>query len=458
MEKASPRPPDQSTIRVHEYCIGDTLARGSFSSIRAAYHKQTKKMSAVKIISKAKLSQLPRGKHILFNETVLAPLMDHPNVIDTQEITDNDSHVFQFMRFAEHGDFLRRLRKAPFDAQIALRVIDQLLSAVEYLHSLGICHRDIKLENILLCKSTGLKLCDFDFASMTFDGQLKGSCGSYEYSAPEVTRQPQFDGFKADMWSCGVVMYAILSRRLPYPNVGQDYDFSDPVDYTPIPKDLQPLIQRLLSLDPTKRPSATECRASPELKSQVQSRVRPPLSSLKRDWFQEIDNENIISRLSQVLGVPFSALKAKLDATEMNREKALFILYRRKYDQINAPGMDITIKKPPKNQPAFFSPPTMVGHRIMEKRLIYNTNSTTVYAALHSYFIRHKCYVSSPLCAAPTVVLNKEDTENILSFFCSDESEEGTSTLVLLTEPDSAYLAENLTNYLSQKLAQPSPS
>ncbi|OHT15428.1 CAMK family protein kinase [Tritrichomonas foetus] len=444
-------------VKIHDYVIGDPIGRGTFSSIRVAFHHRSKKPYAVKIISKQKLATCQRSKHILFNETVLAPLVDHPCIIEVQEIADTDSHIFQFMRFAEHGDLLHKLRKTPFETSIVLRLIDQLLSAVEYLHSLGICHRDIKLENILLAKHGGVKLCDFGLATFTFNGQIQGNCGSYEYSAPEAIRSPQFDGFKADMWSCGIVIYAILSRRLPYPNVTPDYDFSDPIDFSLIPKDFVPLIQQLLSIDPSMRPSATECRAMPLLTSQ-QIRPKLPLSSLRFDGPPDAeDKESIITRLSQVLGMQPDLFNSRISCPEMCREKLLFLLSKRKSERVNLGGNDISLKPnaptPPKGQ--FFAPPPVANVAILERKHSFQTSACTVYAALHSFTIRQKCCISSPLSMSPTIVLHKDKQEFRVSFYIADEAAGGGCSIMLCADQSSASLLGFIMKYLHEKLSAP---
>lgn len=449
-------------VKVHDYNIGDAIWRGSLSSIRIAFHHRSKNPYAVKVISKQKLSICPRSKHIMFNETILAALVDHPCIIEVNEVADTDMHIFQFMRFAEHGDLLHKLRKTPFETSIAIRLIDQLLSAIEYLHAHGICHRDIKLENILLSKHGGIKLCDFGLASLTFNGLIQGNCGSYEYSAPEAIKSPEFDGFKADMWSFGVVVYAILSRRLPYPSVTAEYDFSDPVDYSLIPKDFQPFIQQLLSIDPSKRPSATECRAMPLLKPQ-QVRTKLPLSSLTTEEFHSADRTTAITRLSQVLGMQPELFNSRLNTADFNREKLLYLLYIKKFDRQKQIENQIAMAKasnlnsPQVKDPAqpskgfFFAPPPISNVQIHEKRQIFQASACTVFAALHSFALRQKCCVSSPLSMSPSIVLHKEDKEYRVTFLIADEQNVGKSLIMLCADQSSSTLLAFICKYLSEK-------
>lgn len=446
----------ESVTNVHDYQLGDAIGRGSFSSIRLAFHHRTKKPYAVKIISKQKLWNCNRSKSILFNETVLAPLIEHPSIIDISEIADTESHIYQFMRLAEHGDLLRKLRKTPFEISIGIKLIDQLISAVEYLHSYGICHRDIKLENILLSKHGGLKLCDFGLSTITFDGIIQGHCGSYEYSAPEAINKTEFDGFKADMWSCGVVAYAIIARKLPYNNVTDQYDFTDPVDYSPIPKELQPFIQQLLSIDPEKRPSATKCRSLPIFKSE-QIRPKLPLSSLQFNNDDPSLRSLIVSRLSQVLGMQPELFNSRLSNEGFNREKLLFVLFHNKSVrnqlQHNPEAFTEEPNAAPKpKRPLFFAPPPIVNVQIHEKKQIIQQTACTVYSKLHAFLIKQKCCVSSPLSISPSIVLHRDNAEFRVSFIISDFPNSNSCSILLCADQASSKFLSYIHAYIMEKL------
>jgi serine/threonine protein kinase len=98
----------------------------------------------------------------------------------------------------------------------ARKYFSQLIKAVTHMHAEGIVHRDLKPENILLMGDQ-LKVADFGLSSIILDGAgLKTSCGSPNYAAPEVIEGQSYDGTQADVWSCGVILYALLTRSLPF--------------------------------------------------------------------------------------------------------------------------------------------------------------------------------------------------------------------------------------------------
>ena len=432
----------EKSIKVHDYMVGDQIGRGAFAQIRIAFHHRTRNPFAVKVISKKKLQESRHGKMLMFNETILARLVDHPAIIDVCEICDSHSQIFQFMRLAEHGDLLRQLRKTPLEiAQIA-RIIDQLLAAVEYLHSYGICHRDIKLENILLSKQAGVKLCDFGLASMTFDGVLHGNCGSFEYSAPEAIRAESFDGMKADMWSVGVVCYALFARGLPFKGVHKDFDFeSAQVDYDIVPVKFRPLIQQLLSVDPAQRPSATEARGFHALNSS-QTRRREPLSALQVPVVTE-GALPIVTRLSQVLKIPVPDLLERVHAEEMNREKVLFLLLVRRF---RTGALDVAFKGPihQRSEPS----KELLSQKDDNVRTEFlRVPAVRVYEAMHSFLMKQRCCVSSPI-SSTLVICQPKDGKDLRVLFNIFDREEGDCVVTLIPDADSLELATMVMDFL----------
>ena len=450
INRMSSKPIPEGLVRVHDYGIGEKLAQGEFSSIRLAYNLQTKNRCAVKVISKSKLPQSRLGQKIIFNETVLAALVDHPSLIEILDICDSDTHIYQFMRLAEHGNLLEKLRKTPLEISIVIRLIDQLFAGVEYLHSLGICHRDINLENLLLTNHGGLKMCGFGLSSISMAGQIKSyGTPSYLYWAPESWKTPVYNGFQADMWSCGVVVYALFSRRFPYPKVTPEFDFSDKVDYSLIPKDFQGLISSLLSMDPAARPTASQCRADPCLRSTQPLRAKLPLSSLKLDKSVVESNWTLCSKLSQVIGVPVDALNAKMCSDEMNWEKALLILLRRRMD-----GRSAELARKVDGRPGFFAAPEAAKMAVVEKIHIFPAPSSVVWAAMHNYAVRIQCTVAVPLSSSPSIVLHSKKGEMKVTYHCSDDASTGQCSVMLCANNESLEMATAIMKYLQNHFAK----
>ena len=100
---------------------------------------------------------------------------------------------------------------------MACKYFQELISGIAYIHQLGICHRDLKPENLLVDYDQSLKIVDFGLSNLYDQGHtLKTACGSPCYAAPEMIAGQRYDGLMSDLWSCGVVLYAMLCGYLPY--------------------------------------------------------------------------------------------------------------------------------------------------------------------------------------------------------------------------------------------------
>ena len=152
--------------------------------------------------------------------------LDHKNIIRTHSIVymADIKKWFIFMQLGDNGDLLKFIQENGALRERRARILfTQLLSALEYLQSKNIVHRDIKCENILLTKAYNIKLSDFGFArycQRQADSdditECKTFCGSLQYAAPEILRGKAYNAFKTDVWSSGVLLYIILNKALPF--------------------------------------------------------------------------------------------------------------------------------------------------------------------------------------------------------------------------------------------------
>lgn len=122
------------------------------------------------------------------------------------------------MELVECGELFNYIAQhGCLDEQETVRIHRQVISGLAYCHSIHLCHRDIKPENILLDRDRNVKIADFGMAALQPDGKwLTTSCGSPHYAPPEIARGQPYQGDRADIWSCGVVMYVMLCGRLPF--------------------------------------------------------------------------------------------------------------------------------------------------------------------------------------------------------------------------------------------------
>jgi serine/threonine-protein kinase HSL1, negative regulator of Swe1 kinase len=179
--------------------------------------------------------------------------------------------VLEYVQGGELFDYLCS-RGSRLPLLEAVSIIKQVLAGVNYCHRFNICHRDLKPENILLVNETipipgstktteikHVKIADFGMSTLdSLNGLLRTSCGSPHYASPEIVRGQTYSGAASDIWSCGVIFFALLTSRLPFddPNVNnvlrkvRDGRFTIPDWVAPEAKDL---LMRILEVDSNKR-------------------------------------------------------------------------------------------------------------------------------------------------------------------------------------------------------------
>ncbi|KAL4772634.1 hypothetical protein BDW60DRAFT_222249 [Aspergillus nidulans var. acristatus] len=218
--------------------LGRTLGSGATGRVRLAKHAVTGQTAAVKIVSKkcAAISQsdsiaamdksagtfvgaggrqMPSG---IEREVVIMKLIEHPNVISLYDVWENRGELYLVLEYVEGGELFDYVSNhGPLPEEEAVRLFRQIIAGLGYCHRFNICHRDLKPENILLDGEHNIKLADFGMAALQPAGHwLNTSCGSPHYAAPEIIYGRKYRGDRADLWSCGIILYALLTGFLPF--------------------------------------------------------------------------------------------------------------------------------------------------------------------------------------------------------------------------------------------------
>ena len=197
---------------IGNYTLLQTLGKGTSGKVKLAINNETQMQVAIKIIKKESFAEKPNLQVKIQREISLMRLLDHPHVLKMVDVLESPRHLYIVLEYASNGElfeFLVNNRKFP--ENVAMTFFRQIIYGLEYLHSLGICHRDLKPENILLDENLNIKIADFGFARFVKSNVAETSCGSPHYAAPEVIRANAYDGRAADIWSCGVILYALLA-------------------------------------------------------------------------------------------------------------------------------------------------------------------------------------------------------------------------------------------------------
>jgi len=256
---------------VGQWKLGRTIGKGSSGRVKIARHIVSGDLAAVKIIPKRITVNNQNQESVLENagdrlarsterEIVLMKLMDHPNVLKLYDVWETSNQLYLILEYIEGGELFDYIvQKGRLELPEALFYFQQIIFAVNYCHCFNVAHRDLKPENILLDKKKNVKIADFGMAIWEASaGMLETSCGSPHYACPEILEGKKYSGASADVWSCGVILYALLSGTLPFHDeiietllqkvkLGQ---FQMPTD---IPAASQNLISRMLEKDVRKR-------------------------------------------------------------------------------------------------------------------------------------------------------------------------------------------------------------
>ncbi|CAK8542158.1 unnamed protein product [Lathyrus sativus] len=209
----------KGNVLMQKYELGRLLGQGTFAKVYHARNLITGVSVAIKVVDKEKILKVGMVDQIK-REISAMKLVRHPNVVELYEVMATKTKIFIIMEYAKGGELFNKVAKGKLKVDVARAYFQQLMSAVDYCHSRGVCHRDLKPENLLLDENENLKVSDFGLSALSEskrqDGLLHTTCGTPAYVAPEVINRKGYDGSKADLWSCGVILFVLLAGSLPF--------------------------------------------------------------------------------------------------------------------------------------------------------------------------------------------------------------------------------------------------
>ncbi|XP_033758594.1 serine/threonine-protein kinase Chk1-like [Pecten maximus] len=221
------------TTFVEGWDFVQTLGEGAYGEVKLAVNTDTQEAIAVKIIN---LERCPSAADSVRKEVCVHKMLNHDNVIKFFGFRKNGNMQYLFLEYASGGELFDRIEPDIGMSQgDANKYFKQLMAGVEYLHSRGVTHRDLKPENVLLDDFDNLRISDFGLATVfRYQGNerlLERCCGTVPYVAPEVISRKPYHAEPADVWSCAIILVALLAGELPWdePNYGcQEYsDWKD---------------------------------------------------------------------------------------------------------------------------------------------------------------------------------------------------------------------------------------
>lgn len=248
---------------VGNYTLQRVIGEGTYGKVRLGLHRLTNTRVAIKQVPKAHSASLTREIHHHRR-------LHHPNVIKLYEVIATEQNIWMVSELCAGGELYDYLvERQTLPEPEARRIFGQLCLALAYIHAKGIVHRDLKLENVLLDERCNVKLGDFGFTREYEANKLMDTfCGTTGYAAPEMLAAKRYTGEQVDIWSLGIILYALLCGALPFDDDDETImkskilkgEFEIPDVLSP---EAQDLIQLILQRDPAKRPSIKAILAHP---------------------------------------------------------------------------------------------------------------------------------------------------------------------------------------------------
>ncbi|KAF3055976.1 hypothetical protein GL218_06834 [Daldinia childiae] len=324
---------------VGNYTLGRLIGKGSFGKVYLANHRLTNG-------SKVVLKSANKDDSNLAREIHHHRQFVHPHIARLYEIIVTESLVWLVLEYCP-GDELYNylLNNGPLPAEKVQRIFTQLVGAVTYVHQQSCVHRDLKLENILLDKHENVKLVDFGF-TREYEGKsnyLQTFCGTICYSAPEMLKGEKYAGEKIDVWSLGVILYALLCGELPFDddddNITRTKILTEEPKYPGhLPPDAVALIKILLSKRPLLRPTLPEILShaflaeyAPQQQAILKLHQPPPFTThLEKDCLQRMRSagvdidaviESVLAQRCDVLAGWWTLLLEKEERKARRRER-----------------------------------------------------------------------------------------------------------------------------------------
>ena len=249
---------EKDYLLIDNYEFKQDIGEGNFGKVKLGIFKKTGEEFAIKIINKDKIKK--KMKNILFKENEIITKFNHINVVYVFQIIEEETDIYIVMEYCKNGELFDYIvSHQRLEEDEASVFFYQLINGVEYIHKMGVAHRDLKPENLLLTVDKTLKIIDFGLSHEYDENSLlKTKCGSPSYAAPELIKGKLYDGFKTDIWCCGIILYAMLCGYLPFEGDNNKELFSNILDCNPeyppfLSNNAKNLIYNLLKINPDER-------------------------------------------------------------------------------------------------------------------------------------------------------------------------------------------------------------
>ena len=259
---------DNNKKKETQFILGKKIGQGTFATVRLATHIKTNEIVAIKILEKEKMKEIDKIRSN--REIKILKKMRHRNIVHLYNDINTEKLIYLIMEYVKGKELLTYINeKNKLNENESCYYFQQIISGIEYLEKLKIVHRDIKLENIIIEDNKNIKILDFGLSNFYQKNNiLYSSCGSLCYASPEMVEGKKYSGSCVDIWSSGIVLFAMLCGYLPFTDSNEQKLLKKIVEgklYFPyfLSEQAKDLLNKVLTKDPLKRITINKIKKHP---------------------------------------------------------------------------------------------------------------------------------------------------------------------------------------------------
>jgi serine/threonine protein kinase len=316
---------------ISHYQIGRTIGKGTFGKVKLGVHTLTGEKVAVKILEKEKIKDSSDVERVS-REIKILKQVNNPNIVKLYEIIETQKQLYLIMEYASGGELFDYIvARTRLKEQQACLFLQQILAGVEYLQLIRVVHRDLKPENLLLDNKNNIKIVDFGLSNLyKHEETLKTACGSPCYAAPEMIAGKRYHGAQVDIWSCGVILFAMVNGYLPFedPNTSSLYKKIIAGDFkcgSWVSPEVHDLLKGILNTNPESRLTIDKIRAHKWFQKFC-SKSKEPLS-----FDSSVLNENVLKQV-EALGLSLEMTRESVLKNKHNKFSSTYFLLLKKHE------------------------------------------------------------------------------------------------------------------------------
>ena len=259
--------------QIGDYLLNEELGSGGFGKVVLGTHIPTGEKVAIKIMNKEQILSDELNKERVLNEISILKTVRHNNIVKLYEVMETPQKIYLVMEYCDNGEMFDYIvSKKHLTEKQACVFFQEIIDALTYLHSQNIAHRDVKPENILLQtfgNTLTTKLIDFGISrTYTLDKLISTPCGTASYAPPEMHKGEEYYGLLSDVWSAGVLLYAMVFGYLPFCEEDEDENIDNIINGNyEIPEEASPeledLIKHIMDIDPLTRYDLDQIKKHP---------------------------------------------------------------------------------------------------------------------------------------------------------------------------------------------------